>query len=138
MSAPHKNNIGGYVAARSSLPPVAAVAGTRTGTSVDRLGFASCVIVHSCAAVAGAPTTQAIDLKLQDSDDGSAFADVAGYAFAQKTTGTAELRELDLNLAKARRFVRLVEVVAFTGGTTPSVVSAPVIILGGADRLVAV
>jgi hypothetical protein len=133
-----KNNIGAFLAARQSLVPTNSAAGVRNGVSIDRTGFASCVVVHACAAVTGAPTSQAIDLKLQDSADGTTFTDVVGFALTQKTSAVADIRELDLNLAGARQFVRLVETVAFVGGATPAVVSAPVLILGGADKVSAV
>jgi hypothetical protein len=130
-----QKHIGAQISAAPSLAPANSAAGTRNGSSIDHTGYGSCVLLHTCAAVTGAPSAQTIDVKLQDSADGTTFADVVGAALPSKTTGTAESREKNIDLSGLRQFVRVVEIMAFTGGTTPAVISAPVLILGGPDKL---
>lgn len=139
MSHASRNNIGAYVATRQGLPNLSQAAGSRNGAAIDRLGFASLVLIDAVGAATGAPSTQTHDLKIQESDDGSSgWTDVSGAALAQKTTATAEVRRLDFNLAGVKRFIRTVETNAFTGGTTPAFPSAAVVVLGGSDELPAV
>ena len=133
-------DIGGYVKVVQGLPPLANVAATRNGASIDRRGYNSCVLVSHAGAVTGSPSAQALDVKLQDSADGTTFADISTSivtaAFSQKTTGTAELRELNIPLEGVRRYVRVVEVVgSFTGGTSPTFPHSACVVLGGKDTL---
>jgi hypothetical protein len=133
-------NIGSLVLAIAALPPLANTAGTRNGAAIDRLQSGSlamsCVLVRNTGATTGAPSTQTLDVKLQDSADGSTgWADITGAALTQKTTATAGLDQLDVDLSGAKRYIRTVEVTAFSGGTTPATPNAVEVILGGGSRL---
>ncbi len=121
-------------------PPAAASAGTRNGSAIDRsvaggVTYQSATLHAASGAVTGSPTTQTLDAKLQDSADGSTgWADITGAAITQITAANAEA-EVDVDLSGAKRYIRVVEVVAFTGGTTPTLGAQETVVLGGADRL---
>jgi hypothetical protein len=84
----------------------AITAAANNGTGVDTQGFEKALaIFHS--APSGSGTTS--DCKLQESADNSSFADVATATFAQVTTaGGAQLQVMNINLAKRKRYLRLV------------------------------
>lgn len=128
-------DIGSLVKAVLGNVPVAAAAGTRNGAAIDRQGFYSCVLTAISGAVTGAPTAQTLDAKLQDSADGSTgWADITGAAIAQ-ITAVNTLAQKDVNLSAAKRWIRVVETVGFTGGTSPTLGAAEAVVLGGADTL---
>jgi len=81
-----------------AIRPQAAAAGTVNGLSIDRLGFEDAVLLVSAGAVAGAPTAQTVDVKIQDSADGTTWVDVAGLAVEQITAGDTS-KELGINLS---------------------------------------
>jgi hypothetical protein len=97
------------------LLPVAAVTATGNATSVDlqALDGEIAIIMDSAA---GTGTTPTLNVKLQDSDDNSAFADVSGAAFTQ-VAASASVQKMSINKDEIRRYVRIVKTV---GGTTPS------------------
>ncbi|MBM4356938.1 MAG: hypothetical protein FJ096_02405 [Deltaproteobacteria bacterium] len=134
------SNIGAEILPVAGLPALANSAGTRNGAAIDRLQSGamanSLVLVANTGATTGSPTAQTYDLKIQDSADGATgWADLSGAAIAQKTTATAALVQCEVDLLPAKRYIRAVEVVAFTGGTTPATPAAADVILGGFDRL---
>jgi len=86
------------------------------GSAVDILDYEgqAAAILQSAA---GTGTTPTLDVKIQDSADGSTgWADVTGAAFAQ-VTNAASAQVLKFNASAARRYIRAV---ATVGGTTPS------------------
>ena len=104
------------------------------GASIDRQNLESCVLHAACGAATGTPTTQTVDAKLQDSADGSTgWADITGASVAQMT-GDDEDQYKDIDLSGAKRYVRAVVTVAFTGGTSPKIPVACTIALGGAKE----
>lgn len=124
-------NIGASVKVVAGFSPQAAVAGAINGAAIDRLGFRSAVLHARSGAVTGAPTAQTYDVKLQDSADGSTgWADIPGAAITQITAANAEA-EKDINLAGAKRYIRVVGTVGFTGGTSPTLQVASALVLGG-------
>jgi len=112
-----------------AIRPQAAAAGAVNGLSVDRLGFEDAVLMVSVGAVAGSPTAQTVDVKVQDSADGTTWADVAGLTVEQITAADTS-KDLGINLSPLRRYIRAVATVAFTGGTTPNIQLAVAIALG--------
>jgi hypothetical protein len=81
----------------------------------------------------GGPTTQSTIYKFQDSPDGTTGWADYGTAAAALTANGAEV-ELGVNLRGAKKFIRAVAVVSFTGGTTPAqLISASVALCGGQD-----
>ena len=107
-----------------SLFDPAARTATVNGSAVDILdydGFAAGILQSA----AGTGTTPTLDVKLQDSADGSTgWADIAGAAFAQ-VTNAASRQIVKFNASAARRYIRAV---ATIGGTTPSFACAACLI----------
>ena len=90
---------------------------TVNGLAADILDYEG----HAAAilqSAAGTGTTPTLDVKLQDSADGSTgWADIAGGAFTQVGNAAASAQVLKFNASAARRHIRAV---ATVGGTTPS------------------
>jgi hypothetical protein len=141
MYAPR--NVGGLVTSRTALRPqasAAAAAFSLLGLSIDREAFQSALFKLFTGAVTGTPTSFAVSSKLQDSADGSAWADVV----ASQANPTVTIPDviainsnniLEVDLSGLRRFVRMVHTVAFVGGTSPTVLLAEECILGGGVTL---
>ena len=90
---------------------------TVNGSAADILDYEGHVaaILQSAA---GTGTTPTLDVKLQDSADGSTgWADIAGAAFTQVTNAAPSAQAVKFNASAARRHIRAV---ATVGGTTPS------------------
>lgn len=93
---------------------------TLTGSAVDLQGLSgeATVILDSSAATAG--TNPTLDVKIQDSADGSTgWADVTGAAFTQ-VTSTASQQRLSVNVSEIKRYVRTVGTLG--GTSTPTFV----------------
>ncbi len=89
---------------------------TANGSSVDILNYEgqAAAILQSAA---GTGTNPTLDVKLQDSADGSTgWADVTGTAFAQVINAAASAQVVKFNASEVQRFIRAV---ATVGGTTP-------------------
>jgi hypothetical protein len=134
-------NIGALIKSIKGINPANAAAGTTNGAAIDRAGvqgknfFQSCVLKGACGAATGAPTTQSVNQKLQDSADGSTgWADIAGAAIAALVADNTEA-QVDVDLSGAKRFIRVVSLVAFTGGTSPAIPVSAEVILGPAMEL---
>lgn len=130
-----QRNIGAYVKVAKGINPQASAAATINGAAIDRQGYLSCVLHHACGAAAGSPTARTVDSKIQDSADGSTgWADLSGAAATQLTADNSEA-EKNVDLSGAKRYIRVVETVAFTGGTTPTIPVAAEVVLAGRDTL---
>lgn len=145
MSLAHIHNVGSFVVPVTSVFPESAAAGTVNGASIDRALHnmpQSCVLHQAAGAETGAPTTTSVQTKLQDSPDNTTWSDFkAGTQTVQQTAAlTAANAEntAAIDLVTANRFIRAVTAVAFTGGTSPAVLIAADIILGGERELAAV
>lgn len=137
MTFATQHDIGGEVKAIKAINPVDQAAGTVNGSAINRQGFLSAVLHCAAGAASGAPTAQTVDAKLQDSADGSTgWADITGAAITQLTADNSEA-QVDVDLGTAKKFIRAVVDVGFTGGTSPSIPVAATVILGGADTLAA-
>lgn len=132
MGIPRLHNVGAFINPVIAHAALANAAGTRTGSAIDRRGYESCVLSCNVGITTGSPDAQTYDCKLQDSADGSTgWADITGAAITQKTTATAAVVGADVNLAGAARYIRVVEVVGFTNGSSPKTPAAVTVILGG-------
>jgi hypothetical protein len=100
----------------NSLHPTAARTTTTNGSAVDvrsQKGIAP-VILDSAAGTGTSPT---LDVKIQDSADGStSWADVTGATFTQ-VINAASQQKIGLDLDATRGYIRAV---ATIGGTSPS------------------
>lgn len=128
-------------ALRATASPAAA-SFSLVGATIDRSlgGYESAMFWLFIATVTGSPTSFTVDGKLQDSADGSTWADVASdpsintkVAFTQRTAiNTQDWFSTDLS--RLRRYVRLVFTVATVGGTTPTVLLDAKAMLAGGVR----
>lgn len=135
----YPTDIGAQVKVVAGIPPTnddgtAAI----NGAAIDRLGFQSAVLQVANGAAAGAPTSYTVDAKLQESADGSTgWTDISGAAITQITADNSD-EYVDVNLAGAKRYIRVVATTAFVGGTSPTVpVAATVVLDGAAEKPVA-
>ena len=127
-------DIGAFIACRTGTVPAARAAGARNGTAIDRGSFSSCVLSVQAGAASGAPTAIEFGAKLQHSDDGAT--DWTDYEGAEvELTEASTIAEADVDLSGAKQFIRVVESLAFTGGTTPTLGTASQVVLGGPDHL---
>lgn len=132
-------DVGAQLTTKIGNVPVAASAGTRNGAAIDRQGFLSAVISATCGAATGTPTSFTYDAKVQDSADGSTgWADYkpdgATVAAITQITAVNTNGRRNVNLVNAKRYIRVVETVAFVGGTSPTLAVAEDVILGGASE----
>jgi hypothetical protein len=128
-------NVGGHIAVVKGIKSTNASAGTITGAVIDRASYGyaeSCVIYAANGDAAGSPTAQSLNVKLQEcATSGGTYTDVSGAAItAIAADDTAAYKDFDLT--GVERYVKLVAVVAFTAGTTPSIPVNASLILGGA------
>jgi len=137
--------LGSLFVSRIGTVPAAVAAATRNGTGIDRATpggalYTGCTLVGSLGATSGTPTSFTATFKLQDSADNSTYADfvpggeVAAAGALTENTTASTLAEKDINLSAARRYIRVVEVVAFVGGTSPTIGVCSQVILYGSDR----
>jgi hypothetical protein len=143
MSAQTITGVGAEVATRIGIDPAARTAGTANGTGFDRIGFNSCVLIGQSGAETGSPTARSVDFKIQHSDVvGSGYADYTPSIPAPGATGAlaqiaavSTMKKRSIDLKTAKQFIRVVATTAFTGGTSPTLLSSAVVVLGGADVL---
>lgn len=137
MSVHPKRDVGGNVALVGGPDPFVA-AGTQNGAAINRLSYGnaqSCVLFAQAGAASGSPTSKTFDVKIQDSSDGSTgWADVSGAAVTQITADSAEGYK-DVDLSAAKQYIRVVAVMALSGGSSPEWPVSCSVVLGGADTL---
>lgn len=103
------------------------------GVGIDRSGYDSMKIIGSTGAVSGTPSSFTVTYKLQDSADNSTFTDVSGQSF---TVAAADSENsLNVNLIGLNQYIRVVMTPAFSGGSSPAVLAAAAVSLGGAAVL---
>lgn len=138
MSSTIHTNIGAHVKTVTGTVPAAVGAGTRNGTGIDRTGYNSLKLHVQTGAVSGGPSDQTVSFKIQDSADNSSFADYTppnGSAATAQITAANSSASVSVDLTSARKYVRVQEVTAFTGGTTPTIGASSTVVLGGARTL---
>lgn len=140
-----QRNIGALIALATSVRPQAASAGTINGASIDRVAHnmaGSCVLHQATGASTGTPTTISVQSTLQHSPDNSTWSNYEpDGATVQQTAALTAVNSdnaVAVDLTNANRYIRSVTVVAFTGGTSPTVLVAADVALGGAPVLPAV
>ena len=132
-----------------TVPAAAKSAAAVNGAAIDRIPpggtkFDSAKFSVVGGAISGAPTGTTVTIQVQDSADGSTgWANLPAQpnggptslaaAFTQpNTAGLAQ--DLNIDLSNAKRFIRVVETLAFVGGTTPTMLVNTVCSLTGPDR----
>jgi hypothetical protein len=145
MNVSHSRNIGAYVKPAMSIVPVnsqAAAAFALEGAAVDRMPavgkqFDSCVFHLMRGATSSNPDPHTVTAKLQHSDveeDGDTWSDIPDTTLGPLGEDNTDA-QMDVDLSGAKRYVRAVATVAFTGGTTPAIPVTATITLGGAKEL---
>jgi len=129
------HDIGALTATRAGSLPAARSAGAANGAAIDRKGYGSAILSVITGAETGGPSARSSTCKIQDSADGSTgWADLAD-APTVAVAAVDSVGEAAINLAGAKRYIRVVNTTAFTGGTSPTLLSAATVQLGGADKL---
>lgn len=141
----YMNRNGGALskAALGTVSAAAKSAGTVNGTAIDRKpvgspGFDSCKLIQNTGVTSGTPTSFTVTSTIQDSADGS-----TGWANYTPPNGSAALvadtasaiKEVNVDLSSAKRYIRVAEVTAFVGGTAPTVLTSAVVVLTGSDEM---
>jgi len=112
--------------------------GVTNGLVLDRLGFLSSVIFLAVGNASGTPSAQSVKIKLQhgDESDGSDmedFNDKDGNVIqSDELLNDAEYTFVDADIEGAKRYIRIVVTVDFTGGTTPAIPVNSSVALGDA------
>lgn len=121
-------NLGELTTTRRGISPQASADGTVNGASIDRTGFGYAVVSCDVGASTGSPTAISVTFKVQDSADGTTFADVAGTTRTITVNNTNDRIEVDLR--GLRQYIRAVATVTHTGGTMPTTNIAASVVLG--------
>lgn len=139
---PSRNDIGSYVKAVAGVAPQVVHDNTSgvvtvNGGWINRQGYESAVLAVKNGAAAGSPSSYSVAAKLQDAADnaGTGAADLAGDAITPITADNG-LASVNVNLAPARQWIRVVLTVTFVGGgLSPTLPVDATIVLGGAPEL---
>lgn len=99
-----------------SLVPARRTA-TGNGVSLDVQGYEGDVLAVMSSALGGG-TSPTLDVKIQDSADNSAFADVTGLTYTQVTGAAGNgAQKVTVDPRSVRRYIRMVATIA---GTSPT------------------
>lgn len=101
------------------------------GTIIDRKGIGSAKLILERAVVGGAPTAAAFAVIIQHGAAAN-LSDAATFVTLETALDVllAGLTEYLLNLEGAKRYIRVVVTPTYTGGTSPSNITAGEILLG--------
>jgi hypothetical protein len=126
--------IGKTAANLGAIPPQSNDGTLVNGSIIDRRGYRSGKLVFERAVVTGAPSAAALSLIIQHGNE-SNLSDAATYATLETALDILLAGQKDylLNLAGAKRYVRVVMDTTYTGGTTPANVVAAQLVLGDRD-----
>lgn len=128
-------DIGSFIKPVVGVKPTDDTGTVINGASIDRTGFESCVLHVAAGAVAGGPSAQTLDAKLQDSDtSGGTFVDITGAAITQIAADDGAER-VDVDLSGVKAFIRVVQTMVLTGGASPAWPVKSDVILGGAVEI---
>lgn len=106
------------------------------GYVIDKRYFESCVFSILVGETSGTPTNFSSNFRVQDSEDGTTFADVSGATFAilsGQLTGHRPMLlsgEIGLDLKGRNRYLRLVARNSFLAGSSPNIALGAVCVLG--------
>lgn len=137
-------DINAYIKPLVAVVPTAASEGTVNGAAIDRQNYESCVLLTNTGVTTGTPTSFTVNAKVQHSADGSNnwadYTDPTTVAVAAVTqiTEASTQGKIGVNLLNAKRYIRVVHVLDFTGGSSPTLAISAHVILGGATKLPAV
>ena len=137
-------DINAYVKIATAIAPVVASEGTINSSSLDRINYDSCVLVTNTGVATGSPSSFTVDVKIQHSDTGSGSwtdytnPNTEATAAVTQITAVSTAGTVGVNLIGAKRYIRVVHILDFTGGSSPTLAVSAHVILGGAHTLPAV
>lgn len=121
-------------AATGVLPVITVGNGTVNGVAVNRQGYLSVGVIYTAGICPSVPTGFTAALKIQDSADGSTgwadFATIATLGTASDLSAASTTQYFDVNVRGAKKFIRVVQTLTFTGGSSPSQLAAIAVVLG--------
>ncbi|AFE05573.1 hypothetical protein COCOR_04022 [Corallococcus coralloides DSM 2259] len=146
---PSLANIGAYIKTNTlALAPAARAAGTVQGPAIDTGAFRSAVLAVAVGAAGGAPTgfTATFTFESRGSTAGDEGApgpwatvvDRDGQTLSVVATSVDGAVELDLDLSfmgDDHDQLRVKQVLSFTGGSSPTLLTGAVLVQGGSNRL---
>lgn len=129
-------DLNAYIKAVASLAPVAGTGSAQNGAGVDRQGYASAVAIVPYT-TSGGVTGGTIKVKVEHSSESGA--NFTAFSTEETKTIGAGPNETgviahEVNLAGAKRYIRVVIDSDPSGGSPASLVAA-VVVLGGASAL---
>jgi hypothetical protein len=109
-----------------SVVPNNSVAATVTGTGIDlKDQEAPVACVCCCGTASGTPSTQSVVWTVEESDSsGSGYSAISGATVTQ--TADSDIDVIQVN-QRTKRYVRLVAVITFSGGSSPAIEVAGII-----------
>jgi len=117
-----------------AIPPQSNDGTAVTGAAIDRLGFGAGKLMFEAAAASGDPTaaTTAVKITHCDTEDGTYedFVELETELSISDAVATA----YDINLAGAKRYLKVVVDSTYTDGTSPANVIAAKLVLGDSDE----
>lgn len=127
-------------------PQAEGAAGTTNSTAVDKraalyagIKYGEGLILLSTGAISGTPDATSVKVKLQHSDDNSAWSDVTDLAVVEaaeiEITAADTVKTLAFRPEGCKRYMRSVLTVAFTAGTTPKVFATVAMLYGIPHRV---
>jgi len=116
------------------LPVITVGNGAVNGVALNRTGYLSAAVVYTAGICPSIPTGFTAALKIQDSPDGSTgwadFVTIATLGTAADLSAASTTQYFDVNIRGAKKYIRVVQTLAFTGGTSPSQLAAIALVLG--------
>jgi len=116
------------------LPVITVGNGAVNGVAIDRTGYLSASVVYSAGICPSIPTGFTAALKIQDSADGSTgwadFATIVTLGTAADLSAASVTASYDVNIRGAKKYIRTVETLTFTGGASPSQLASLTVVLG--------
>lgn len=117
---------------RSIISPAVYTSTVTPAAGVDMKGFDDALVTLHIGTVGG--TSPTLDVKMQESDDNSTFADIEDDAaadlatFTQVTDATGQADTVFVGRIKCSNFKRYLRPIATIGGTSPTVEMAMMIV----------
>ncbi|WNG49197.1 hypothetical protein F0U60_37585 [Archangium minus] len=140
-----RSNIGAYIDADNlALSPAARAAGSRQGTTFDPGRFGSAVLVGFTGATTGTPTAIEVTYEVETRDGSEednewvTLKNMDGAAVELTVSAANTAAELDIDfqhIPVGHDELRVVETVSFADGTTPTVVTGALMVMGGSSTL---
>ena len=143
MTPAFQHNIGAFIVPITSIFPQSSAAAVINGSSLQRSAHGlplSAVLHQHIGAIGGAPSAASVVSKIQHSPDNATWADytpdgASAVATTAALTAATTGNRLNVDLSGANDFIRIVTTITFTGGTSPTVIVAAELIIGGESLL---